>query len=141
MDTLVSKAATSILFIFVLMSCKEKSYDESHTNIFEADVNGKKIYIHKYTWGLSGNHSDIVVSLEKIENKKIDVSKDILYKGNSIMFYKVKNDTLFLLVETIAEIPKDFSNVVKVLQEEKSNRDLNILRETYSEQNLNKVGE
>ncbi len=118
----ILKPKIIILFTFLsfFASCGEDNYDkenlkEKRTLYF---LGCKEFfYIYGYTYGMLGNHSEIIVSRDKIKNKGSNPERDLIFKDD-VIFYKIKHDSLYLFVSKKINIPKRLKTKVKIIQKE-----------------------
>lgn len=128
------------LILYIHLSGCQADTDSTLKNVIKIKVLGEILYVYEYNWGVSGNHSDIVISNREIKNKNINEDFDYYFKGNSIMFYKTTKDTLHLFVETKVKIPPKMTSKIIIVQHEKTNAELYSLRNSYQGQGIKKIG-
>jgi hypothetical protein len=116
-----------VLFLWSAKSIEEVNVPSTANEyIINFEKQNSKLYFKSKTWGIAGNHEEILLSSSSFEEKK-QYSKDecfIFY--SSEVFYKKKGlDTLLVYIgaSAISEIPKKFSSPIKIIQIELKNYD------------------
>jgi hypothetical protein len=85
------------------------------------DSVGENIYIRARAWGLAGNHEEIILSNEPIQNKHLEYfhDKQFIFLSMTELFYKKINaDTLEVYVDHKSEYPPQFQSKIKIKQME-----------------------
>lgn len=103
---------------------------------------GETLYIRASTWGLAGNHQEIIIANSPNNNTHVEYYKDrqIVYLDNTELYYKkVGSDTLEIYVGMPAEIPKGFTSKVKVKQFKLDFDEARRCADHYKEYGLSKV--
>lgn len=140
-DMAILRIKTIILFLvlFLFSSCEEDDYDKEHLKEKRTLYFSKCdefFYIYGYTYGMLGNHAEIIISKNKNKNK--NPKTDIYFKGG-LIFYKIKSDTLYLFVQTKKEIPNNLKTKVKIIQKELEGYEMTDLLDSYPKNGLQKI--
>lgn len=102
----------------------------------------EKIYIRAKSWGVAGNHEEIILATSPIENENREYSKDRGYVFySSELFYKKKGiDTLLVYVDYRSKEPKNLPSQIKIVQIElKDTKEIKDYEENYKKYGLSKV--
>lgn len=91
----------------------------------------RTIYLKCLKRGL--NYNKLAISTSK--GRRTSLEKDYIYTWDETIFYRVSNDTIYVLCKNKAEEPTNFKSGVFVHQEEYSNPEYYKLVE-----NFNKIG-
>lgn len=94
----------------------------------------KTIYLKNLKRGL--NYSKLAISTSK--GRETSIEKDYVYTWDETLFYRVSNDTLYVLCKIKAEEPSNFNSGVKVRQEEYSNPEYYELLKNFTKMGLEK---
>lgn len=133
-----------VIFLFFNSSCKE---EQSKMGVIQHTVNFRNtqsnLYFIARTWGLGGNHEEIILSPTlgkrkadfEIDDVYIFYASEIYYKKdenrNELIIYANKNNSLQ---------PKKFiSEVTVIIKDLKTSDELNSYRKRYMEYGLNKI--
>jgi hypothetical protein len=119
-------AAAYFFFIF-----KVENFTIKELQVKEIGVN---VYFKSLERGLNYSESSISTSRRRRSNPRFDY----VYPYSQQFFYRISNDSLFVFCSTIANEPKNFGSVVKVIQIEYSNREYRRLMENYKSLGLEK---
>jgi len=87
--------------------------------VIDFDSLGESIYIRARAWGLAGNHEEIILSNEPIQNRHLEYfhDKQFIFLSLTELFYKKINaDTLEVYVDHKSEEPPKFQSKVKIKQ-------------------------
>jgi hypothetical protein len=85
-----------------------------------------KLYIRAKSWGMSGNHKEILLSSFPLEeNKQCSKDECFVFYASEIYYKKEGTDTLLIYAgaSAISEAPKNFSTPIKIKQIELKNYD------------------
>jgi hypothetical protein len=112
-----------ILFLWFTKSIGEPDVqattNEYNEYVVSFDELSEKIYIRARTWGLAGNHQEIILSNEPIDNKHGEYFKDrqFIFLDSTELYYKKKGmNTLEIYVDYKSDIPQTFSSKVNIEQ-------------------------
>ena len=94
----------------------------------------KTIYLKNLKRGL--NYNKLVISTSK--GRGTTLEKDFIYTWDETLFYRISNDTLYVLCKNMAEEPTNFNSGIKVLQEEYSNPEYYKLLKNFKKMGLEK---
>jgi hypothetical protein len=94
----------------------------------------KPIYLKNLKRGL--NYSRLTISSSG--GRRTSIEKDYIYTWDETLFYRVSNDTLFVLCKNKAETPIKFNPNVKVIQKEYSNPEYYELQKNFRKMGLEK---
>ncbi len=92
------------------------------------------IYLKNLKRGL--NYSKLAISSSK--GRRTSLEKDYVYTWDETLFYRVSNDTLYVLCKNKAKEPTNFDSRIKVLQEEYSNPEYYKLLKDFTKKGLEK---
>jgi hypothetical protein len=73
------------------------------------------VYVMASSWGLTGDHIEIVVSSLPIANRGSSAASDYIFYEPTI-YYKKEGDTLVVYSPSIAVIPDNFKSSVNITQ-------------------------
>jgi hypothetical protein len=91
-------------------SIGEPSY--KFKNLF-FDKYGVRLYLKSKTWGLTGDHSVTVLSLNSMTEFYPDTTKDFVFYGDKLI-YRQTNDSLIVYYGELKSKPKIFNSPVKL---------------------------
>lgn len=77
------------------------------------------IYIRAKSWGIAGNHNEILLSNSPIDNLHGEyfVNRQLTFLDTTAIYYKkIGTDTLAVYVEYAEEVPQEFNSKVKIQQ-------------------------
>jgi hypothetical protein len=77
------------------------------------DKNGAKLYLKSKNWGLTGDHSVTVLSLNPETEFHPDTTKEYVFHGDKII-YRQTNDSLIVYYGELKSKPKIFNSPVKL---------------------------
>jgi hypothetical protein len=95
-----------------------------HTTTISFPEISEKVYIRAKAWGVSGNHSEILLSTSPINNAHGVYLKDeqFTFVNSSELYYQKKGiDSLLLYVDYKSEVPKNLSTQINIQQIELKN--------------------
>jgi hypothetical protein len=97
------------------------------------------VYVMASSWGLTGDHIEIVLSSLPIANRASNAASDYIFYEPTI-YYKKEEDTLIVYSPSIAVIPDSFNSKVKIKQVQVgSNEEMRKYEQTCNEQGLTRV--
>ena len=103
----------------------------------------ENIYFHAGSWGVAGNHEEIILSTEPInENRKYSKDKDYIFYTSDVYYQKKGIDTLIIYagLSSIGPYPKSFKSAAKVIIQELKNYDeVSDYDNNYKKYGLSKV--
>jgi hypothetical protein len=91
-------------------SIGEPSY--KFKNLF-FDKYGARLYLKSKTWGLTGDHSETVLSLNSMTEFHPDSTKEFIFYGDKLI-YRQTNDSLIVYYGELKSKPKIFNSPVKL---------------------------
>ena len=101
------------------------------------------IYIRTKLWGISGNHSEILLSNALIKNvhNEYMVDKQYTYKDCSEIYYQKKGlDSLIIYVDHISNIPKNMETQIIISQIKLENaKEIQDYSKNYGSYGLTKI--
>jgi len=97
--------------------------DKIHSNYLNEDL-----FIKKVSWGLTYDHSIIILSSSPNNTIYPDSTSEYVFLGSEI-FYRLTNDSLLIFTSLKAKTPLAFSSNIKILQYEIKNFEVMNLRE------------
>ena len=97
----------------------------------------RTIYFKSFSRGL--NYNKLAISCSK--GRKTSHEKDYVYTWGETLFYRVSNDTLYVLCKNKAEEPTKFKSGVKVYQVEYSNPEYYELLKDFTKMGLEKFSQ
>ena len=103
---------------------------------------GESVYIRARSWGISGNHQEIIVATEPIINKHRVYFRERQYVFlDPELFYQKKGiDTLVLYVYDTSAIPESLSTRIHFIQVELKNYDeIHDFEENYERYGLTRA--
>lgn len=80
---------------------------------------GETVYIRARTWGLAGNHQEIIIATSPIDNAHLEYFRDrqIIYLDSTELYYrKVGANLLEIRADVVEAVPLGFSSRIKVEQ-------------------------
>lgn len=86
----------------------------------------ENVYFYAESWGVSGNHEEIILSTEPInENREYSKDKDFIFYTSDVYYKKKGVDTLIVYAgsSSIGPYPKDLKTSIKIIQQELKNYD------------------
>jgi hypothetical protein len=109
-----------IALYFFMLKAFDNNRDEiisEQTVIFE-EINDS-IYIRARAWGVSGNHNEIIISLDPIERegRQAEKEKDYIFYATEIYYKKQGIDTLLIYADgsSIGKKPAVFTERIKIV--------------------------
>jgi len=72
-----------------------------------------RLYLKTITWGITGNHSQTVLTLNSSNEFFPDSTKEYIFEGNEII-YRQTPDSLIIYYGNMISKPKTFNSPVKV---------------------------
>lgn len=135
----------AVAFVYILGSLNsalsEWSPAPNEYTIRFKDVD-ETVYVRARTWGLAGNHQEIILANSPIVNEDLAYDKDrqLVYLDNSEIFYKmISSDTLEIRAGMLTVIPKNFSQKVRIRQVKLNHEEEQRLSEDYADYGFTKV--
>ncbi len=77
------------------------------------DKHGARLYLKSKTWGLTGDHSVTVLSLNSMTEFYPDTTKEFVFYGDELI-YRQTNDSLIVYYGELKSKPKIFNSPVKL---------------------------
>lgn len=97
------------------------------------------VYLMASAWGLTGDHIEIVVSHSPIVNRSSNINSDYIFYEPTI-YYKKENDTLVIYSLSLANVPSNFNNRIKIKQVEiEGMEEMKKYEKTYKHMGLIKI--
>jgi hypothetical protein len=108
----------------------------SDFNVKELQITkgNKPIYLKNLKRGL--NYSKLTISSSGF--RRTSIERDYIYTWDETLFYRVSNDTLFVLCKNKAKSPIKFDLNIKVIQKEYSNPEYYELQKNFRKMGLEK---
>ncbi len=133
-----------MLFFWIFNTANGNGIKMSNANEYEIrfDELNEKIYIRAKSWGLAGNHQEIILSNSPITNQHNEYFKDrqFTFLNSTELYYKtVGMDTLEIYIDLKVNVPENFSSKVKIKQIELSPKESRDYAENYADNGLTKV--
>lgn len=100
--------------------------------IHSDDLN-ESIYIKKKSWGITYDHQLIIISKSSDEDFEPNEDENYIFLN---LFYKVKEDTVFIYTMKKSTVPRNFHSKFKIKQIELSNPEMMELTTKYKEKGL-----
>lgn len=119
-STVVLGLLAVTLFLWFTKSIGEPEVpSDANEYVISFDELGEKIFIRARAWGLAGNHQEIILANEPINNKHGEYFKDrqFIFLDSTELYYKKKgSDTLLIYVDYKSETPRNLSTRIKIEQ-------------------------
>jgi hypothetical protein len=97
------------------------------------------VYVMASSWGLTGDHVEIVLSSSPVANRASNALSDYIFYEPTV-YYKKEKDTLIVYSPSIAVIPDNFNANVRIRQVQvHSNGEMKKYEQIYKEQGLIRV--
>jgi hypothetical protein len=77
------------------------------------EKHGARLYLKSKTWGLTGDHSVTVLSLNSMTEFHPDTTKEFVFYGDELI-YRQTNDSLIVYYGVLKSKPKIFNSPVKL---------------------------
>jgi hypothetical protein len=106
------------------------------------DETGEKVYIRARSWGLVGNHQEIIIAASPINNRHLEYFPEtqFIFLDSSDLYYKKLNaDTLLVYADSVSNTPPHFSSRVRVKQVELIKDEIGEYAAKYKEYGLTRV--
>lgn len=134
---LVLAAVALFWFTYNAMDGLDTSVHKDSKVIF--DNLNDTVYVMASSWGLTGDHIEIVVSSLPIANRGSRAVSDYIFYEPTI-YYKKEGDTLVVYSQSIAVVPDNFNSSVKIRQVQvRDNEEMKNYEQTYKAQGLTRV--
>jgi len=131
------------IYFFVLNSFDTSMDPVINNQIIEFEEVGEKVYMRAKTWGISGNHSEILLSTSPINNEHREYFKNKQYTfiNTTELFYRKQGkDSLLIYVDYKSEIPEKLDTKIQIEQIELKNYDeVKDYKQNYKKYGLSKI--
>lgn len=113
---------TTVLLFLTLISCfGNGKLEDDAVNVNKYEITfenlNETIYIRARSWGLAGNHQEIIVASSPITNRPGEyfLNKQFVFLDSTELYYKKQSpDVLLIYVDEAANIPQEFSARIKI---------------------------
>lgn len=110
---LIVVASAVYLFVYNSVDGLDTSTHKDSKIVFP--VLNDTVYLMASSWGLTGDHIEIVLSHTPIVNRSSNVNPDYFFYDPTI-YYKQEYDTLVIYSLTLANVPGNFNTRIKIKQ-------------------------
>jgi hypothetical protein len=110
---LIIIASAVFLFVYNAVDGLDTSMHKENKVVFP-NLNDT-IYVMASSWGLTGDHIEIVVSHSSVVNRSSSIDSDYIFYEPTI-YFKRDNDTLIFYSLTLANIPRNFDSRINIKQ-------------------------
>lgn len=78
---------------------------------------GERVYLRARSWGIGGNHNEVVVSTETINpvGRKSEKESEFIFHTTEVFYKKQGADTLLVYSSSIGKEPKNYQGRVKIV--------------------------
>ncbi|MGE3384995.1 MAG: hypothetical protein AB7L70_18860 [Pyrinomonadaceae bacterium] len=119
-STLVLGLLAGTIFLWFTKSAEESEVpSDANEYVISFDEIGERVFIRARTWGLAGNHQEIILANEPINNKHGEYFKDrqFIFLDSTELYYKKKGaDTLLIYVDYKSDTPENLTTNIKIEQ-------------------------
>ena len=134
---LVLIAVALFWFTYNAMDGLDTSVNKDSKVVF--DNLNDTVYVMASSWGLTGDHIEIVVSSLPIVDRASNAASDYIFYEPTV-YYRKEKDTLVVYSPSLAILPDNFNSKVKIKQMQvRSNEEMKKYEQTYKEQGLTRV--
>lgn len=112
-----------VLLFYIMLQKKDNTSVVTNSKVVEFPEISKHLYWNARSWGISGNHQEIILSLSLIDPDKWNYMKNKHYVFyTSEIYYKVENPNILIIYapySSIGEKPKNqsYKNIeVKIIE-------------------------
>ena len=110
--------------LFFYFAIPKKDEDHFFKVIAIEPDNHSVIYIKKKVWGMTSDHQVIVISDTKEQNFVPTASRNYIYNGLAQLFYKIREDSLYIYTLKASPVPHDLITNIKIVQIELENPEM-----------------
>ena len=105
---------------------------------------GETVYIRAVSWGISGNHNEVMITTEPVEPeiRKPEEERDYIFYTMELYYKKKGIDSLLIYApsSSIGDVPSNFSEKIKiVLLELKTFDEIRDYEQNYNEYGLTRI--
>ena len=114
------------------------------SHVIEFEELNQKVYLRAMSWGISGNHNEVILSTNPVEpsTRKSEEGKDYIFYTSEVYYKKQGIDTLLVYAESssIGKRPNNFSGSINVVPVElKTYSEVQDYEKRYKEYGLSKI--
>ncbi len=124
LKTVVIVAIAFLLLLFVVFWFVFKGVDVDMKPLIKMEEIvfkdlGERVYLRAMSWGITGNHNEIVISMKPIKpiDRKSEKGRDFIFYTTEVYYKKQGKDTLFVYSESssIGKEPKNYRGRIKII--------------------------
>lgn len=140
----IASVVILVVAVFVFIYLDKKSTSAFSPTITQEIIVSNKLdevlYLKGKAWGVTDDKQVIVLSNSEEHNFDVSPNDAYIFKGLSVLFYEVQDDTLRIYLEEMSPVPSNFKTGFKIEQRQLENRELMQLYKTYKQRGIKKFG-